>query len=62
MQKSWGGFQGRVGEYVSGATLARVRGVRPNPSIFRQEFWNPSIFGNIQEELDILALYMPESR
>ena len=31
-----------------GAALARVRGVRPNPSIFREGFSNPSILEDIQ--------------
>ena len=41
--------------HKAGAALARVRGVRPNPSISREGFSNPSILGSIQYKLLILA-------
>ena len=37
----------------AGAALAGVRGVRPNPSIFREGFSNPSIFWHFQLKLPI---------
>jgi len=37
-------------ENNAGAALVRVRGVRPNPSNFRQGFSNPSIFEHLEQE------------
>ena len=42
----------------SGAELARVRGVRPNPSIFRGGFSNLSIFGPLEQTISNLEVYM----
>ena len=43
------GFSNEVRSYA-GATLAQVRGVRPNPSIFIEGSSNPSIFGQKEQK------------
>ena len=44
-----------VSSRKAGALLARVRGVRPNPSIFREGFSNPSIFEHLEQEFRVLG-------
>ena len=41
----------------TGAALLRVRGVRPNPSIFRGVLSNPSFFDNLEREFSNLGAY-----
>ena len=40
--------------HITGAALARVRGVRPNPSIFGEGFSNPSILRNTLNRIKII--------